>query len=63
MAAVRGREGRAWFEALIASVQARHDHGVYEGTYNAPWRFPPEQAGAWLATDLLEFQRRMGNTP
>lgn len=60
VAMVRGREGRAAFDALVASVRAPDDHGVYEGTHNAIWRFPPEQLGTWMADVLVAFQKRMG---
>ncbi|MBL8622710.1 MAG: hypothetical protein JNK64_15450 [Myxococcales bacterium] len=60
VAAVRGTEGRATFDALIASIRVRHDHGVYEGTYNALWRFPAEALGTWFAEALPAFQARMG---
>jgi hypothetical protein len=60
IAKVRGREGRAGFDAVLASIRARHDHGVYEGAHNALWRFPPGELGAWLADALPAFQKRMG---
>lgn len=58
--AVRGTEGRVAFDALIASICVRHDHGVYEGTYNAIWRFPAAELGTWFADALPGFMKRMG---
>jgi hypothetical protein len=60
VAKVRGREGRPGFDAVIASIRAPHDHGLYEGAHNAIWRFPAADLGAWLADALPSFQKRMG---
>jgi hypothetical protein len=39
---IKGDEGAAVVEAVVASLSAKDDYGVYELTYNVLFAFPPE---------------------
>ncbi len=55
-----GDEEIAFCRKLLETVKLKHDHGVYESSYNALWRFPSADVGRLLANELPSFQKRMG---
>jgi hypothetical protein len=56
--AVSGSEGVETFIALVDSLQSEEDYGVYQQTYNTPWRFSPSVAAQGLVTALPALIRR-----
>lgn len=56
--AVSGSEGVDTFIALVDSLQAEHDYGAYQGTYNVLWRFSPSIAAQGLVAALPDLIRR-----
>lgn len=57
--AVTGGETGACFQALVDSLVRPEDHGVYEGTHNAFWRFPAARLGPLWARALPGLLTRM----
>ncbi len=53
-----GDEGPEFYQALIASLQARHDYGAYASTYHALELFPDSLYGEPLLGSLLPLISR-----
>lgn len=58
-AVVTGREKGDCFQALVDSLVKAEDHGVYEATHNAFWRFPAARLGPLWARALPGLLARM----
>lgn len=56
--AVDGTEGYEVFQALIDSLQAKQDYGVYQTTYNVLWSFRDPQFAEYLIKSLPSVIRR-----
>ena len=53
--AITGEEDVAFLRRLIDSICVEDDFGVYEGLYNAMWRFPGEVTAIELALALPKW--------
>jgi hypothetical protein len=59
LSTITGKEPQEVFQAIVDSIQAPDDYGVYETTHNALWRFPPKEFAEYFVAALPELISRM----